>query len=100
MKSLLTQNGLTVIRESTDKKYYNDSLLLNDIKKHLIKDQQMDVIKKLAWKDGHMVSDNVHYIRDRKWGFCFFDWQYAIRFLYSEWNQENKIYLTKEDWRK
>jgi hypothetical protein len=58
---------LTVTREATDKKLYTESALLHAVKKEL-NEQGYDLIKKLMWKDGHLVSDTQHYLRTRKKG--------------------------------
>jgi len=65
MKVLLGVNTCIVTKEPGDPKLYNESLLLHRVKVELIK-QGHDVIKKLMYKDGHMVADTEHYIRERK----------------------------------
>lgn len=65
------QNRLCrVVRQDGDK-YMNESRLLYHVKQTLQK-RGFDVIKKLAWKDGNMVSDNMHWIRTRKYDENFF----------------------------
>jgi hypothetical protein len=91
VKVTLKEN--TLIAENTDGvKFYSESTLLHHIKEALIK-QGYDVIKKLMWKDGHLVSDTQHYIRTRKFkpsdadAFCVYDGDYALRFSYEDYNK-------------
>lgn len=87
MKIILGKNRLTVLREN-GKKIYNESFLLHLIKKELIK-QGHDVIKKRMWKDGHLYGDTqTQYIRTRnkKTGFMVYDGNYALRFMYEDYN--------------
>jgi hypothetical protein len=73
MKLTFKGNTLTITREETDKKYYGtlngagESKLLHDVKNELNK-QGYDLIKKIMWKDGHMVDDMQQYLRTRKKG--------------------------------
>jgi hypothetical protein len=53
----------------------------------------MDVIKKLMSADGHMVSDGVYYVRERKPGLMFWDGSYAIRDLAKEFNAGRPVRL-------
>jgi len=46
----------------------------------------MDLVKKLMWKDGHMVADTQHYIRDREGRFAIFDDQYSVRDSAKDFN--------------
>ena len=61
----------TITKEKTDPVYRDsewgtaESRILYHLKKELNK-QGYDFIKKLMHKDGHMVSDNQHYLRERK----------------------------------
>jgi len=86
MKVLLGVNTCIVTKEPGDPKLYNESLLLHRVKVELIK-QGHDVIKKLMYKDGHMVADTEHYIRERKgkWAIWFSD--YALRLSTEDYNQ-------------
>ena len=50
-------------------------------------------IKKLMWKDGHMVDDNQYYLRAKdgtkgtKGIFCFWDGQFAVRQINQDFNK-------------
>jgi len=95
MKVEIIGNICKVTRESTDKKLYNESLLLHKIKLELIK-QGYDVIKKRMWKDGHLYGhDNTQYIRTRnkkaKDFMMIYDGNYAIRFNYEDYNKGELI---------
>lgn len=61
-----------------------ESTFLYYVKQELIK-QGYNVIKKLMWKDGHLVDDTQQYIRTRHWGdlnvdgeFCVYNSEYSI----------------------
>lgn len=84
---LLQNNNFRIIKEETDKKVYSESVLYHKIKLYLNKTWQMDLIKKLAYKDGHMVSDTAYILRDRKKAYCYFDADYAIRGLNEAFNR-------------
>jgi len=90
MKVTLTENSCLVEREPTDKKIYSESLFWYKVKQELQK-QGHDVIKKLMWKDGHLVSDKVYYIRERKGKFAIWDSAYAVRFTYEPYNRDGIV---------
>lgn len=97
MKILLEKNKLTVSRDGGEK-VYSESRLLHLIKKAL-NDQGHDVIKKRMWKDGHMMGgDETQYLRERKWKWCAFDGEYALRLLYTDYNNEDSVTLIVERW--
>jgi hypothetical protein len=85
-----------VTREKDDPRIYSggwgrdESILLYQVKQALI-NQGHDVIKKLAWKDGHMVADTLHYLRSRNpkkpGGFQIWDSRYAVRNTAQEFNK-------------
>ena len=58
------QIGCRVRRELGDPRVGTESQLLHYMKRAL-NAQGFDFIKKLMWKDGHMVSDDQHYLRAR-----------------------------------
>ncbi|MGO9377324.1 MAG: hypothetical protein ACLP29_02080, partial [Dissulfurispiraceae bacterium] len=101
MKVEFTKSRLVVSREEKDPaKFYSESTLLHHIKRRLIA-MGFDVIKKLMWKDGHMVADTCHYIRSRKYSddnfFMAWDGAYALRFLYEDWNKHGELSLDLEN---
>lgn len=74
MKVDLRKHVCIVTREKSDPKFYGhryasgESRLLHHVKLELI-EQRHDVIKKRAWKDGHMIGDDYQQIvrtRDRR----------------------------------
>ena len=71
-----------------------ESRLLYHMKKAL-NAQGYDFIKKLMHKDGHLVSDNMHYLRIRKPKeggiFCIWDGQWAIRNSAIQFNTEGSV---------
>jgi hypothetical protein len=83
---IIRKNTKLIIENDQNEKYYDDSQLLYHIKNELIK-KGYDVIKKLACKDGHLVSDTLYYIRDRKKRWYIHDSDYMIRFAYKDFNQ-------------
>lgn len=93
-------NGICVIaREAGDKKFYNESVFMHHVKLALIK-QGYDVIKKLMYKDGHMVDDHDYYIRDRKGRFGIYDTESAVRPMYEPFNERGEVVLAVSDLRK
>lgn len=94
MKVELSNSGCKVPRENEDPKLYNESRLLHLVKKELIK-QGYDVIKKFMWKDGHLVSDTEHYIRERNGDFVIWFSAYALRFSYEDYNEGELFYYVE-----
>lgn len=102
MKIEFEQGKCIVTKEACDRKYYPsgwataESQLLFTIKKKLVA-MGFDVIKKRAWKDGHLVDDTLHYIRTRKfdgnWWYAY-NMVYCIQGLEQDWNNHGRCYLT------
>ena len=92
MKVELQKSHCIITREEGDPKIYSESLLLDKVKKELIK-QGYDVIKKRMWKDGHLYGDDtLQYIRtrnvkDEKNFFQIYDNDYAIRPMVRDFNE-------------
>lgn len=72
-------------KEDTDDKIYNDSHLMYKIKEQM-KESGHDVVKKLAYKDGHMVDDTLYYIRERKHKYFMYDPTNGIHPSYEDFN--------------
>lgn len=91
-RSSLNPNSSSLRLEKTEgeKRYKNESAFWYALKKLLI-DAGYDVIKKLMFKDGHMVDDHIYYIRSRnikkKDSFMIHDSAYAIRDVAEDWNR-------------
>lgn len=80
MRIVVTKHAVIVHREPGDVRLHNESQLLYRVKLALNK-QGCDLIKKLMSKDGHLVSDTVHYLRTRsrkKNVFCIWNANYQI----------------------
>jgi hypothetical protein len=95
LKVEIIGNVCKVTREATDKKLYNESLLLHKVKLELIK-QGYDVIKKRMWKDGHLMGDDTtQYIRSRNPKaenfMMIYDGNWAIRANFEAYNKGELI---------
>ncbi len=92
-----TGNGITVIRTANEPKIYKETEFWHKLKKHLNDWHGHDLIKKLMWKDGHLVDDHQYYLRDRKYGYCIFDSQHALRKVNEPFN-EGQVTLAVHIW--
>ncbi|KKL14139.1 hypothetical protein LCGC14_2518760 [marine sediment metagenome] len=100
MRITIQTNSITVEREKTDKKYYNnfgqnswgdgESQFLHNVKKAL-NALGYDLIKKRMHKDGHLVDDKQQYLRDRKRRFCLYNDHWAINGLNEDFNNGKAI---------
>jgi hypothetical protein len=97
MKVEMLKNSVVVRREPSDKKIYKETEFWHKVKREL-QSQGYDVIKKLMWKDGHLVDSNEYYIRERKWKFYIRQIDYAIRPVYEFFNNEQETTLLLEYW--
>jgi DUF1009 family protein len=97
MRLEINPTTIVVIKEDVDKKIYSDSTLLRHVARKL-NEQGFDVIKKLAYKDGNMVSDDMSYIRSRKYkskdAFCAYYALHNIRCAYKDFN-DGELILSK-----
>lgn len=101
MKVTIVGYQCIVEREESDPKRFNtESTLLHHIKKQLIK-QGFDLIKKLMWKDGHLVDSDQHYLRARKENkddplkdVMIYNNHWAIRGNEEDYNKEGKCTFT------
>lgn len=71
----------------------DESWFLHKVKKQL-QSMGYDCIKKLAAKDGNLVDDHMHYIRDRKNRWYIYDNQYATRCVSKEFDTLGFVYLS------
>lgn len=81
MKLLIDNIHVTVQREVGDKPAKTESQLLHWLKVRLNAEHGFNLIKKLMWKDGHLVSETQHYLRNagrNKWAVMIWDSNYAI----------------------
>ena len=97
MKAHINGNTLYVQREENDPKFYKESAFWYFLKKQL---SMFDLVKKVMAKDGHMYGSDTYpyYLRDRKWRFCFYDGNYALRMVYENWNAGEPVELMVEGW--
>lgn len=83
MKIKIKGNRICFSRGTHESRVKNESHLLYRLKIELGL-EGYDFIKKLAWKDGHMLSNTQHYLRARdkketRGIFCIWDGEYALR---------------------
>lgn len=85
---------LTLIREPGEPAVKDESQLFHRLKK-VLQGMGEDVIKKLMWKDGHMVDERQHYVRSRKYkergAYAIHDPEYIIRNAAEEYNRKGKV---------
>ena len=88
-----------VRKEVGDPRFYGmhaDSVFLHHVKKALQR-RGYDCIKRLAWKDGHLVSDTMHYLRDRKYKWLCWDPNYAVRSIAKTFQDTGEAMLVVEE---
>jgi hypothetical protein len=101
MKVTLEENTCTVTREEGDPKFYGvkggagESRLLHRVKQVLNARTEGPVfIKKLMWKDGHMVDDLQHYLRTRKPPYIYiYNGSWAIEGAEADYNKDGQVTL-------
>jgi hypothetical protein len=93
MKVIAYSNKVWVVKEEGEKRAKNDSQFMYRVKNELNR-MHYDTVKKLMYKDGHMVSDTVYYIRDRRGRFCVWDDQYQIRSAAERFNRDGQVHLS------
>lgn len=91
------EEDCSVVVTSQGERVKTASQLLYRIRRELQK-QGYDVIKKRMWKDGHMVSDSEHYLRERKWRFVIWHPNYMVENLAGEFNRNGIVILQYENW--
>jgi hypothetical protein len=105
MKILFEGGGLSVTREEGDPKFYGvregkgESNFLHYLKTELNK-KGFDLIKKRAWKDGHLLDDMQQYLRTKNKSsktphVYIISNMWAIRGLEVDWN-EGQVYVSME----
>lgn len=88
----------TVHRTPEDGKIYKETAFWHALKKHLNEVYGTDLVKRLMWKDGHLVDDHDYYLRDRKWGFAIIDNHSAIRAVTTPFNEDGAVTLGIACW--
>lgn len=95
MQTLIEGGIVTVVREAKDRKYgKNESLFFYDLKKAIKEQHNVDVVKKLAYKDGHLLDNLQYYIRERKGEWCILDNQHALRSCSEVYSKEGEVKLS------
>lgn len=94
--------GITVKREEGEPRIYKETAFWYKLKGVLNRGYALDLVKRNMEQDKHMMGDkHTHYLRDRKWRWCIYDGNYAIRFVYDDFNRDAEgAYLTVEHWEK
>ncbi len=93
----LNGHTLTVRREVTDPRFYNDDSRFLYRLKNALRLKGYDCVKKLAWKDGHLVDNTMHYIRHRKGDWCLWDTHHAVRSLARAFDTDGKVTLRYQE---
>lgn len=88
-------NRTCTVHRDGGPKVYRDSTLLHQVKQELIA-QGYSVIKKRAAKDGHLVDDDLHYIRARDHTWAMWHADHQIESACESYNQEGKVTLVLE----
>ena len=88
-----SRNYCNVQKEDRDTRIYSDSALLYAMKK-ILQRMGLDVVKKLMHKDGHLVSDDQHYLRDRKGRFLIYWGYHAVRSAYEDFNTGTVMFIS------
>lgn len=90
----IRSNSVRVLREVTDPKFGKDESWFFYRLSKALKAKGIDCIKKLAYKDGHLVDDNQYYVRDRNGRWMLYDNAHAIRCVSSEFDSTGEVVLT------
>ena len=97
---------MTVQAPTTARKFPTESAFWYALKKVLEagprdpEGKSFDLVKKVMSKDGHLVGGDgyPYYLRDRKWGFCIMDPNYAVRDITQELKDKGIVLLQIEYW--
>ena len=92
MKITFKEREVLVEKEEGDAPIYGESVLFHKIKS-ILNANGFDIIKKLMWKDGHLVSEQEYYLRDRKWRWCIHDNHFAVRNLAEDYRLDGNVSL-------
>lgn len=81
-----------VIKEKEDPRFYNEGRFLYSVQQEL-KEQGYDVVKKLMHKDGHLVSESQHYLRQRDWEWMIWNPYYSVYGAHEKFNEFEEVEL-------
>jgi hypothetical protein len=88
---------LIVRREASDPKYYRESLFMYHLKVCINRRFGFRCIKKLAWKDGHLVDNWLYYIRPPDHSFYVWYGYSNINTAVSQFNNHGEVSLCWQD---
>jgi hypothetical protein len=92
--------GTITFERGTDPRIRNESDFYHKLRK-LLRKMDFDVIKKLGYKDGHLIDEHIYIVRSRhlnRNGFVIYDDRYALRLVHEDFNTEGKVQLTIQYW--
>ena len=99
MKVVLRKSYCTIWRDPNEQRVGDESQLLYQLKL-MLNQRGYDFVKKLMWKDGHLVSDTQHYLRRRrpKPGRirAIYDHLYAVRNSAQDYNNWQRVTFSVE----
>lgn len=84
-----------VLREVTDPKFHNDDSWFLYRLARTLKALGHDVVKKRAHKDGHLVDDTLHYVRERRNKWFIYDPLHATRSVAAAFDSEGIVVLAR-----
>jgi hypothetical protein len=88
---------LYIQREVGDVVPRTESRLMYHVKRAIIRTFGLDCVKKLARKDGHLVGDDLYYVRARKGEWCVWDSQHCVRSPLPAYNRGEEVRLNWQD---
>ena len=83
-------------REPTDPRYGKRESLFYAHLRNKLKAMGYDAIKKRAWKDGHLVCDDMFVVRARNSDWVLYDSDYAYRLVTEPFDQKGEVHLSLE----
>jgi hypothetical protein len=81
-----------VTKEKEDPRFYSESHFLYFVQQEL-KKQGYNVVKKLMHKDGHLVSETQHYIRQTNYEWAIWNPYYTIYGAHDKFNEFGEVEL-------
>lgn len=91
------KNCVLVRKDVFDPKFGRDDSWFFYRLKQALQAMKKDCIKKLAYKDGHLVDDDMPYIRERKKRWYIYDPLYSVRSVAEDFDKGDIIMLTLVD---
>jgi hypothetical protein len=97
MRVDLQKTRCIIFRLEGDPHFPSETAFWYALKREL-QSQGHDVIKRLMTRDGHLVSEGVYYIRDRKCKWCLEDPMRDIDAIHQTYNAYGVITLLRHYW--